>query len=436
MSTHTIDEHTAQADQLREEQEAEHAADLAAERETRTATVATWKVPEICQKVMDLNARANKHGMEGQMTVAVSDPYTMKIDRSEFTVSDVTVTGRVGLPGGFELVGTVDLVSADENLVHFPFLKDDENADDRYRHIGDICEHCNRSNVGRLKLIVVKDQNGREVAVGTTCAKDYFGIDAAKILGWMADGLAVFNDDYDPDDENEMSEWFGPRGRETFPIGTFVRNAALATRAYGYQRSGGFDGSTKETALHMFWRGKAGQQIWEDIAETGATVTDQEVTDAIEWARHLDDTDSSDFARNMAAVARSEWIGPKATGFAAYVFEGHQRHLGKEIERKAKEAATADSEWFGEVKERLTFTATIARLHSMPGFGYYDPNRQIVNMITEDGNVAVWFASKETDLKIGDHVTVTATVKEHDTYNGTKQTKVTRAKITTTNEEE
>jgi len=46
------------------------------------------------------------------------------------------------------------------------------------------------------------------------------------------------------------------------------------------------------------------------------------------------------------------------------------------------------------------------------------------------GNKITWFTSNDQSLEVGDSLVVkVATIKKHDTYNGEKQTIITRAKI-------
>ncbi len=54
----------------------------------------------------------------------------------------------------------------------------------------------------------------------------------------------------------------------------------------------------------------------------------------------------------------------------------------------------------------------------------------IVKMRDGDDNVFTWFASGYQNLKRGDRVSVRGTIKKHDEYQGTKQTILTRCKVT------
>jgi hypothetical protein len=50
-------------------------------------------------------------------------------------------------------------------------------------------------------------------------------------------------------------------------------------------------------------------------------------------------------------------------------------------------------------------------------------------MKNEQGNVLVWKTSKSLNIEEGEKFTIIGTVKEFNTYDGTKQTILTRCKI-------
>jgi hypothetical protein len=63
---------------------------------------------------------------------------------------------------------------------------------------------------------------------------------------------------------------------------------------------------------------------------------------AIEWAASL--PGDSSFEENLRAIARSEYVTPKAFGFAAYLPVGYARHLDAEAHRRAQDERRANAE--------------------------------------------------------------------------------------------
>ena len=86
------------------------------------------------------------------------------------------------------------------------------------------------------------------------------------------------------------------------------------------------------------------------------------------------------------------------------------------------------SQWVGNVDEKITVKATYTHR------AWYDSKfgtTYIHNFTTADGSLLVWKTSKgNIGFEDGDHVEITATVKEHSEYKGKKQTALTRCKIT------
>lgn len=106
-----------------------------------------------------------------------------------------------------------------------------------------------------------------------------------------------------------------------------------------------------------------------------------------------------------------------------------------EIKENAKEIADAalatlmpesHSEYVGEVKERvrdLDVTLTSARSFD----GFYGTN--FIYTFDYKENVLIWITSSCKDIEVGDKLLLTGTIKEHETYKGVKQTKLSRCVI-------
>lgn len=120
-----------------------------------------------------------------------------------------------------------------------------------------------------------------------------------------------------------------------------------------------------------------------------------------------------------------------AVGVMSAWHEGfYGEHAAKTVaERVAAKRPKKEShsEWVGQVKDKVTkkFTVVFTKgTHTMYGF------TQLVKFEDEDGNNYTWWASAAwaSELKKGQTVTLTATVKDHTEYMGEKTTVVTRCK--------
>lgn len=107
-----------------------------------------------------------------------------------------------------------------------------------------------------------------------------------------------------------------------------------------------------------------------------------------------------------------------------------------ELKDNAKEVADAalatlepesHSEYIGEIKERLRdLQVTLTAIRQFDGF--YGTSTMYTFM--QDENVLVWITSScKYDLEIGEHISLTGTVKEHKPYKNIKQTILSRCII-------
>lgn len=107
----------------------------------------------------------------------------------------------------------------------------------------------------------------------------------------------------------------------------------------------------------------------------------------------------------------------------------------------------SDSEWVSEPKKRLDLSLTLVNEYEYEGYtySYYDSaTSYIYTLRDDDGNCIVWKTKNPlamwvegesghdewVEAEVGDTIQMKATIKEHGEYKGTKQTVVTRPKIT------
>ncbi len=105
-------------------------------------------------------------------------------------------------------------------------------------------------------------------------------------------------------------------------------------------------------------------------------------------------------------------------------------------EREAQAELDAGSEYVGKVGERIELEGEIIFTTTVGRDSQWGP-RELVKIRDADGNVITTFTTAEWawSAKRGQLVSGKATVKEHSTYEGTKQTIVSRPKFTITDKE-
>lgn len=394
--------------------------------DTITRWVPAHRVDTLHDALDKLADRARSQGFEGAPPRIVSKEYRRRVRAIDPEVDmmldaddprrfepgyDIEVRrGQLALPGGWTLLGVVDLASASEPLVNVTGSADS----DRYFTVGDVCEHCHRRDVGRNKLIVVADEAGTEMAVGTTCVRDFLGHSPEQILSVLA---AIRDFEASLDDEPEDERGMGSRAPTAWDTETVVATAAALIERFGYRRAD--DENATKWDLTILLSARTDRDARE-LADQLAPVPPERVTAALQWARDL--TDGSDFSRNMATIADSDWVGERALGQAAYIYEGFRRDETRRIEAEAQAAAQSGSVHIGEVKERLVITAEVLTTKTFENdWGV----KVLVKAITDDGDMVVWWCSGRCPDE-GDRITGKATVKSHGDFNGVAETTVQR----------
>jgi hypothetical protein len=138
----------------------------------------------------------------------------------------------------------------------------------------------------------------------------------------------------------------------------------------------------------------------------------------------LEQAANSDYMHNLQAICKSCVTG-KSVGIAVSAIVAYQRAMEQEVARKQR-AEAPPSNHVGTVGERSTFKLQVLSVR------YVDTDwgsKAIVRMQDASGNIFMWFSTSEPELEIGEHYSVKGTVKKHDEYKGTKQTVLSRCKV-------
>lgn len=137
----------------------------------------------------------------------------------------------------------------------------------------------------------------------------------------------------------------------------------------------------------------------------------------------------SDFEWNLIVATKSSLITPKLAGIVAALVPYYLRDVEKRVLREAEARKLADSRHVGAVGDRLKdVVVMVMRINSFEGnFGM----TFIVKMLTGDGNVMTWFSSGPPGMNPGAEYMIATTVKDHSTYQGVKETRVTRTTVYT-----
>ncbi len=94
-------------------------------------------------------------------------------------------------------------------------------------------------------------------------------------------------------------------------------------------------------------------------------------------------------------------------------------------------ASESSSSYVGKIGDKIEVKARLTKCHSYDSTFNHHTVTTFINIFTDEaGNVYVWKSTAFFDAGLDDVVTLKGTVKDHSTYNGIKQTILTRCKVT------
>lgn len=414
-----------------------------AKNNTLTGRCLAWMTGRLSELVCDLNKTANKLDLPA-VSVSFGEPYTVEISYFEGssnipklvrkTFVDYTLEGVAPFVAGWQVVAKIDCSEASP-IIHAVDDKVSEEQLLSWRR-GDVtaCDHCGH-NRARHDVYVIRHENGEHMQVGSTCLKDFIPKDIATLASKATTLLEL------------VQSWDeGYSGGSSIPS-SWSTEQYLATCLVICDIEGGFlsrskarGGTTLPTSdlAHMLLVNVASRNVepngkLKNFPEFRVDEADAAISDKLDEARELRagllGMDArSNFEFNLVAALEREFITRKEMGLVAAAIPAARIRAEREVEavEQGEEMVQIVSEWVGEPKQRREFDVTLDFRTSFEG--YYGLTT-IMKFVTEDGNILTWFTSSPADLDVGDTVRIKATIKDHDTYEGEKQTKVNRVTV-------
>lgn len=299
-----------------------------------------------------------------------------------------------------------------------------------YEGIGDLrtvdpsCDHCGHNRFRKNTYLLHNSETNEYVRVGSTCVKDFLGdVDPSHIINSVKH--LKFLDEF-------MDEFVGGgygNLREEYDIKEVLTYTSAVIRKFGWMsRSKSMGGqSTADTVFEFMtaipeWK-------TQEMVDLEKSINDSDklkAQDAIDWIDSHDITDENlnDYIYNCVVLVKRKTITDKDFGVACSILSSYNNKLARESQKNVEKNLEKDSEFFGEIKERVrNIPVTFLKQWSFDSsYGL----RSILKFITEDGNIIIWKTGYTDQLEVGDKLIFTGTVKNHEVYNDVKQTIMTR----------
>lgn len=284
------------------------------------------------------------------------------------------------------------------------------------------CDACG-SNIARNDTFLLQNEAGEWRVVGRTCIRDFLGHDSPEGIASMAEIVILLGSARDEDGEF----WRSGKGSFGWPLQEVLTAAASTIRCDGWAASQE-QCSTKGVVFNMV-APAAGRFAQEEADRLNARITDFDEAKAARtaaWLKGVDGT-TSDYLHNLQAIGEAGVVSLKTMGLAVSAVAAYDRAMEKEVQRKMRASAPKAVGFVGSVNVREDFKGlTVSKIRTWDSqYGV----TTLIRFVDSEGRVLVWKASKGQELEVGDVVSVRATVKKHETYNGEEQTVVTRAQL-------
>lgn len=335
--------------------------------------------------------------------------------------------------GGWEYVASLE--HTDKGNIIKTAVNDVE-IPDRYYHCKPVCEHCKTSRARKSTYIVRSTYTGTYKQVGKSCLCDFtHGLDVSVISAY--ENLFA--------ELEEAKKFEGGYYKSCIKTEDYLRYAAETVRHFGYTKKSDCERGTSSRALG-YYRLKEGFRVSKMDeakykAEMDAVGFDAEsdaarelVTNALTWLETQEET--SNYIHNLKTVCALEYQNTKNLGILASLFPAYDKDLERQAMLEAQTKIGRMSDYVGEVGERID--VNVAKMVLLTSWECQWGIMERYKITDTDGNVYTWKTSESFKFEhsIEKIRTLKGTVKDHTEFRGTKQTELTRCKVTREEKEE
>lgn len=334
---------------------------------------------------------------------------------------------------GWELICTFDIVPMGKDEIEvFTSKVPGKLIPIEYQNKKEIhCDHCGHNRFRNHSMLMRNVETGEFKEVGSTCVKDFFGHDPR---GFMM--YARFSFDFptvkeiDPDQEYEYHGQGYRMGCDDLMAVLTTTNAVIenhgwtsATVAYEYNKR-----STKNRVAEQL--NPPTNYIKMGIVLLDITEKDKEVAKAtIEHFANLsaEEIGDNDYLMNCHKVAKHSMLPWKLFGVGVSMISAYNRFLKGEAE-KAKRASEPESNFVGELKERLK-DIPVTLVYSRDIFTDFGESVLYIWKDAQGNKFKTFYSGSKWSMEDKETGILTGTVKKHENYKGEKSTMLTRCVV-------
>jgi hypothetical protein len=354
------------------------------------------------------------------------------------TCYQVVVRGEAPAFKGWSFLGTIDFT--DPAVTGYALrMVPGQRIPPRWQDMSAVdpaaCDHCHTRRQ-RSYTYLVQHEDGRVQQVGSSCLKDFLGINASPES--IAKLMLAWHDVSKDIDSLESSG--GGHKRISIDLVEFLAGCILYSDVHGYvsakaareadEQSGKCVQTTSDAVFFRLagdWV-QRGDKAWEDECRRfQAAITDEDrklARDMLAWLKTQ--PADNDYMQNMHAYTGTGLASWASKGYAASLVALYRREQAK----RAVKAPVGSAGWVAKPGDRVQLTGCVVTQRSEFEGNY--GMTTILKWRTPGDESCVWFASRppEAGIRPGVTIDVTGTIDKHTTYKGQKETSLKRCMIT------
>lgn len=372
-----------------------------------------FRIEKFEKKLETIKKKCEQYGCDFYYNKGKAKPEEFKTLKGKviLNVVPVTVVAKAIIKG-WRFVGLVEHYTS-ANVVK---TIDYEEVPKEFYHCKGICEHCKTNRYRKNTYIIQNIETSEYKQVGKECLKSYTGgLDAELVASFES----IF--DYVDADKEEVEEF------RNIPSSEFLYNTEeVFSAAYEIIQKHGYQKANDE--------GKITTAMLVDEAMSKTIFDTTKGKEIREWL--LNNNEESGYILNLKTIAKEGYVSQRDFKLAVSAPASFSR--AQEREERKKNQVPSTSEFQANVGDRISRTIVAYKVVKT----FYDEwhgSSALYSLRDENGNIYKWFtssniideATQKFDLgkEIDHRFTIKGTVKEHSTFNGEKQTVLTRCKI-------
>ena len=361
------------------------------------------RVEQLQKELNKLEKKLNKIG--GSIKVVdiknIDNVYT---DKKEYTINtsiellipdyDLIAVNKLNVDGTY-LYMTID------NRIEVP-----ETVKNTY-----ICNHCNTKRKRKMYYIFYNKKINNFVSVGSTCCKEYVGVDIEKILKKYDSIYQSIGVSFD----NEIN-------LISTDINYIVSKIICYDKLYNtqYKNYRKYKENLLEFVNELVINSKYQNEYY--YYDKHEKELEKEANKTIEYILKMNNKENNEYLHNLQQIFNNRFMDAKFIKYILYCTKLVQ--LDK-VKKEANKENKKPSNYVGEIKDRLDLNLTLFNIIELEG--YYGLS-YLYLFKDNEGNIFKWITASKK-LENNTAYKIKATIKNHEEYKGIKQTVLTRCKV-------